>query len=386
MNSKIKCALASAFSLFILATTSQAQSHPPAWNATASYQIGDLVTYEAVEFKCLINETTVHPTPHTTYWRVSFVYSGPLTIPVGPGEVMTTLTAAWDYIAFARIADNSSVTLSLESTYHASLATSFSLDHPFGSKISIVGADAGASVNFTTSGTGFTLDSADSFGELAELTISTLVGGGYGVPCIGVTENATLSKLQNVSIENFDLGIMADSGGTIESVRTTVITGFKIGGVCAGHNATVNITSPISVIAATTSGLPPTYAFNSQGGTLLCNGCTGSNCQYNFYASDGGKMQATGAASASPNGKGVGFYAQDRSSINATSSTNIGNLTGYSAFDGSYINAESSTSNGTDSSGWDYQALQGATIDAASYGGSSRNSTGTNDGSHIFGL
>jgi hypothetical protein len=386
MKNYINRLLATVTAILAFSAASQAQSNPPAWSPTTSYQIGDLVTYEGVEFKCLINETTVHPTPHTTDWGISFVYSGPLTIPVGPGEVMTTLTQAWNYISFARIAANSSITLSLESTYHASLATSFSLDHPFGSKISIVGAAAGASINFTTSGTGFTLDSGDSFAELALLTISTPTGGSSGEAGIQVTQNADLSTVQNVKIQNFDIGLLANDGGTINNVGVTFITGFGIGGVYAGYNSTVNITSPISVVAAPTTGLPPSYAFYAQGGTLVCNGCTGSNCATNFFATDAGNMEATSATSASANGTGVAFWAQEHSSINATSSTNAGNHTGYVALDSGYINATSSNSSGTASSAFDYLAMQGATIDATSYLGSTKNSTGTNDGSYIFGL
>jgi hypothetical protein len=385
MKTYINYALTTISALFVLAAFAAAQSDPPAFNATQSYKIGDIVTYEAVEFKCLINETTTHPNPHSTYWDISFVYSGPITIPVGPSETMKTLTAAWNYISYARIANNSAIEIKLDSNYFEAFSSSFSLDHPYGSKISIVGQNNGAYVTFSNFGTGFVLDTGHALADFEGLTLIAPSKGTNQSAAFLVKQNACLAKLQNITLQNFDLGLFADSGGTIDNVETITMNQFILGGMEAGANATINVISPITIDGGSTvSSLPPVFGFEAAGGTINCQSCVANNCQYNFFAAENGRLNAYQSTSTSGNGTQYQacYYALDHAFLDASKASATGSDNSFLASQNSYLKADSSSSTGGVDYG--YFADAASTINASGHQGGTTYAT-PNSGSLILG-
>jgi hypothetical protein len=384
MKFRMRYALASLTALLAFSAASQAQSNPPTWNATEAYKVGDLVSYEGVTFQCLINETTVHPNPHTLSWGINYVYSGVVPIPVGPSEPIKTLTQAWTYIAGARISNNSSIVIELDANYSESFSTSFSLDHPFGSKISIVGK-FGALATFSAVAAGFTLDSNHSFADLEGLEMVGPGSGTQGYAAIQTSQNSCLSKLQNMTIENFDIGLSADTGSTIDNVASIGLSQFLQGGFYASAGAVINVTTPLTIDgSATSSPSPPGFAFEAFGGTINCYKCKGNNCEYNFWARDGGKIEAPSSTSTSkPGALTFGYSAVNRGFINASSTTSTTNAYGFDSNGGGFIDATGSTS--TTSATADYFASSGGGINAQyNHGGTT--SVGTNDSSYILGF
>jgi hypothetical protein len=387
MRNPFQYALATIGALLALSAASQAQTNPPVFNATQSYKIGDLVTYDSVTFQCLINETTTHPNPHQPpYWGVNYVYAGALLMPVGPSEPLKTITAAWAYIAGARIAENSYIELKLDANYSETFTSSFSLDHPYGSRILFVGTNAGQVASFPNSTTGFTLDSGHTLAALEGLEIfGPPTSGSNGNPAILVTQNACLAKLQNVTLQNFDIGLEATTSGTIDNIGLIKLNQFLIGGAESLSNATINFISPVTFDGSNTTNGFPTYAFSASGGTLNCPGCAGNNCTYNFYATLGGKLEASNSSSSTGTGGPnlYGYYATDHSFIDAKSANNSNNTYGFVCNNGSVIDATYSTS--TEDLDFDYWAYQGGIIDAhGNHGGVTQ--LGTNDGSYIYGF
>jgi hypothetical protein len=353
-----------------LAATCQAQTSPPLWSATANYKIGDVVTYGYATFQCLINESAAsRPNPHTPSWDLNFNFNGPtpFTIPVGPTEAFHTLTSAWDYIAYARIAANSSIVIKFDSNYSSETQTkSFSLDHPFGSQISIVGTGTGSQViNFTARFTaGFTLDSGHSFGGLYGFGVSAPAGGTRGAPGIQVSQNAVLSNAQELAITNFDIGFVAETSGTIDNIGTISLKQFVIGGAQAITNGILNFLPHVTFDGSqTTGGTPPTYGFQALGGTISCPYCTANNCFTGFNAVDSGKIEANYSTVSTPSTVGYdGYIAQNHGFINASQSQVTGGYYGYESLLGSFLDATHTSS--TDYGNHGLYAAQASTINA----------------------
>jgi hypothetical protein len=382
---RLRYALASLCALLVFSAASQAQSNPPVFNGTENYKIGDLVTYQGVTFQCLINETTTHPNPHSLYWGINYVYSGALPIPVGPSETIKTLTQAWTYISGARIANNSSITIELQSNYTETFTSSFSLNHPFGSKIFIVGT-GGAQATFSNKTAGFTLNSGFHLADLEGLVIVGANGGSGDNPAIHVSQNSCLAQLRNMTFYRFDVDLFADSG-EIDNISNIQCSQFVDTAISATNNATINVSeaSPITVDGSTTNTQPSCAFYASFGATINCYKCTGENCHFSFYATLGARINAGSTISNNTSANiGAGYCATERGYIYADASTSSGGLYGYDCATGGYISASGSNSSGEGTN--DYIAMLGGIINARSFSGGSNGLTGTNDGSYIYGL
>jgi hypothetical protein len=385
MNPRLR-PLSAAAVCFALSTCVLAQTSPPAWNSTTSYKIGDQVNFGGSVFQCLVNETTSHPTPHTPSWDINFVYTGTFTIPVGPSEPFKTITAAWNYIAYARVANNAAIEIKLDPTYSETFSSSFSLDHPYGSKISIVGTGAGQVANFTSSAPGFTLDSGHTLAGLEGLKINetdpNVVAGAAGIQ---VSQNAVLSQLKNVTIYGFNYGLMATSGGTIDNASGITFQQFIFGGAEATNGGIINFASGLTIngeVVMTTTA--PFYGVLADGGSITCPNANIGNCEGDFCAEHGGKIFAVGSTATSPTTAVYNdcYYALDHSFINADNSTATGAAQGYFSSISSCISAVSSKASGYGAFG--YAATKGATIDATTSKGGSFYSSGSTDGSYVY--
>ncbi|HEY3782599.1 MAG TPA: carbohydrate-binding protein [Fimbriimonadaceae bacterium] len=330
----------------ILACIVGAQNNPPTWSPSIDYKAGDTVNYLGITFQCTINETTTRYNPHQpSGWSIYYVPSGNVPIPVGPGTACPHLINAWNYIKSARLAAGATITLELQHGFNDSFSSSFSLDHPFGSQISITGDNSGQIASFTSQSPGFTLDSGHSFGGLGGLSIQGPTTGSGGTPAILVSQRSFLKGLSNVSFSNFDVGISADSS-QIDNVSEISIKQFVTGGVASnGNGARINIVAPIKVDGAdTVSGTPPQYAFLAlNGGAIDCPKCIGNDCYYCFDAEETGTIHCQNSSSTSPATTlyGANYWASDKGFIYAVSSSSTGSQSGYACRYDSCIDATS---------------------------------------------
>jgi hypothetical protein len=297
-----------------------------------------------------------------------------------------TLSQAWAYIASAQVSQNSSIEIELQENYAETLSSSFSLNHPYGPKISIIGDNNGQAITFTNAGAGFTLDTGHSLADFEGLSVIGPSGGTNGAAAFQVTQNSCLAQLQNISIKNFDLGIFANTCATINSVQFVTFGQFKVGGVEADRNAAITMTGVTTVDGALTKGATPQFGFFANGGTIDCNGCTVKACAIDFYASQGGKLYAKETIASSPTGPKfyANYLAQDHSFIYAQGSTHAGAQCGFDCSQSGFIDAQD-TGIPTKAALYDYIASKGGTIDANGHNGGSE-TTGMNDGSYVFGF
>jgi hypothetical protein len=381
---KFNLPLAATLAALVLSAAAQAQSSPPAWSPSVFYKIGDEVAYEGVDFKCLVNETTTHPTPHSLAWGINYVYSGVLDIPVGPSETIETIRQAWTYISGARVADNSSIVIKLDSNYTETFTSSFSLDHPFGGKISIVGHNIDAVATFTGKTAGFTLDTGFHFADLEGFEMVGPSGGTAGNAAIQVSQNSCLAQLKNMSIQNFDIGLWADRGGLIDNVANISLAQFVQGGFLATNGATINVTAPITIDGSYTSGSIPSFGFYASKAIVNCSLCSANNCHFNFQADTGGKMDASGSLSTNGSGNFIGYYATTQGYLDCGSAQVTGGFYGFNCASGAFIQAGNSTAKNIGSFG--YTAATGGIINALQYVGTPTYNVSVNQGSYIYGL
>jgi hypothetical protein len=216
--------------------------------------------------------------------------------------------------------------------------------------------------------------------HLADLEGFEILGpsaGTNGNAAIQVSQGSTLAQVKNMDIQNFDVGLSANSG-IIDNVGTVTIRQFLAGGVLASNNATINIISPITV-DGNTSTVIPSFAFYSDfGATLHCESCVGQNCSQNFVAAHGARLIADECVSrtAIPGSLVVGYLAFEKGYISAPNTQVTGCAYGFQVYAGGYIAAGASTS--TNAGTYGYVASEGV--------GTPTYLTGSNDGSYIYGF
>jgi len=176
------------------------------------------------------------------------------------------------------------------------------------------------------------------------------------------------------------LNAFGKTSGTIDNVRSIKLQQFRLGGMEADSNATINVTNYITIDG---SGMTtaPGFGFYANGGTISCPGSNVIDCEYGFYATMGGKLLAAGT---SATGGTTNYYATDHAFIYANSATHIGGTYGFYSIQGSFIDAQSTASR-TAASLYDYAALSAGTVDATSHVGGEM-STGVDDGSYVIGF
>jgi hypothetical protein len=366
-----------AFSLILaLATAGFAQSNPPAWSASTTYKAGDIVSYLGNSFQCQINETSAnHPNPHTPSWEAYFIYSGACTVAVGPSEVFKTLGSAWNYIKNARFAAGSSMTISLDSNYAETLSTSFSLNHPFGSQIHIVGNHKGQTVTFKVGG--FVLDNGNSFAELSGFKIA-LASPAFGTAGITVGDRANLSKLTSVDIAGFHTGLLVD-GGKALAVEYLSITGFGNAAVEATNTGAIRVLTGFTVDCSVTKYSSADSLFigfyATKGGSIDCPSCQDNNCSVGFKASDNGTIYADESSASSSTSSIVGYWAINHSTILAYAAASQGCTYGFWAQYDSFINVEEGTASGYVAFG--YEVSYGSKIAAVANNGGTTDADST---------
>jgi hypothetical protein len=361
-----------------LSVCARAQSVPPAWNATTSYKIGDLVTYGGNTFQCQLNETTNHPNPHLVGWVLDYVYTGNFLIPVGPSVTFTTLTSAWNYIKSARISPGLTITLSLQPNYTENFSSSFSLDHAYGSQISIIGNGTGQTANFTHQACGFILDKGNKLGEISGLKIQAPSNGSDGVPAIEVQEKAVLANANNLNIENFDVAIESDSG-EVDNLSLLTVNGFKTAFLSSGNGSLLHFSAAVT-LDGSGSTTTPSHGFSAvQSGSISCPGSAVNNCLNGFDAESAGTIYCAGSSAKNTifTNTSFGYYAYDRGMIFANNATTTGFWTAFKADTGGSINAD-----GAQTSGYSYDncdASHASTIFAvgANAGSNEADSTST---------
>jgi hypothetical protein len=276
---------------------------------------------------------------------------------IGVGQDFPDLVTAWNYALNARIAGSAELTLFISTAkgnFKEQFPSFFSLDHPFGSHISIY-ADTAANTSLLFSSSGFYLDSGHAFGSLGNMQMTdTAATADRG---IDLTGNASISDLFAMDINDFYIGVYAERGSQIN---------------CYNFN---RFTDEIFLFDALTNGviyIYPGFEFGSD--TNESNPTT----EVAFLASTGGQIFAQGSRVF--NCSSYIAYAISGGVVNVDASTFGYSPIGVEAQKGGRIVAADCTFSSITT---DLFADQGGTIDAA---GStfSTHFLGTGDGSYVW--
>lgn len=351
-----RCGLANVLALFLLASAAGAQSYPPVWNNTSNYVAGDMVTDYGNVYRCIKPVTTHYLDPSKTYqnWELSYVRSG-TTIVIGTGQPFPDLKTAWAYILNATIAQGAYLHLNISTangSHSENLGNGFSVDHPFGAKISITG-DNGNEIVFSTmtGGNGFTIDGGYSLGSLSNVSLeSPVLPEGSGL----YAEGGTFLSVSNLSVSNFYIGLYAQNQGQIFCANPVTFGSGETTYVQADTNGRVTLAYDQHITGSGVN-LSATGFFASSGGQIFAPNCVLSHLYAGAYATGEGSVFINGGQIT---GSTFGAKATTRGLV--------------------AIETGSASSNGND-----LTVLTGGTIDAlgATYGTSSSD-TGT--GSYIW--
>jgi hypothetical protein len=284
--------LVAAAAAFAIPTLAKAQSYPPAWNATATYAIGDVVQENGNWYRAIKAVTThnLDPAKVFTYWELNYV-RGNTTLYVGAQETFATFLEAWNYALNAKISDAVYLHFYI-SSFHGNLtqtfSSSFSLDHQSGGRISIIGDNpANIVMNFDLGG--MTIDGGHN---LASITGVGFYGSQGGSVAIDASGGASISSLGNLMFHGFDVGLMADSNGSIRNVGSLSAVTINTALVEATSSGSIIFTTELNFSGAGTLPLYGLYA--NDGGVIVCNICTLSDCNYGICADHSGVIEATG--------------------------------------------------------------------------------------------
>lgn len=305
-------ALAAAVLLVLggLSKSGGAQTVPPAWNSMATYALGDLVEAYGNIYRCThaVSTPNVNPSKAYTNWELYFVRTN-TTLLIGKGQTFPSLATVWSYCMNSHIAQSAYLHLSIDTAqgdFTEAFSVPFSLDHPFGANISIIGDhENNIAISFYNSN-GLTLDGGHSFGSISGLQlISTpdLNDVYNGV----VINGGTLSGLSSVGIQGFNVPVLAEYGA-----RVTM------------SDETIPQTSPDN---------SPTYGVDATYGSVVnMEGCTVSGCLVGIEVRNGAILDITGGTISS---NFTGIETQVNGQADASNAT----FTGNSTFDMSALTA-----------------------------------------------
>jgi hypothetical protein len=205
-----------------------AQSYPPAWSSANHYAVGDQAQVSGNVVRCI---SPVTPGGFKySQWELWQVRAN-TTLLVGPGQTFPILTTAWAYAQNARIAGGVYLHIyfdSVKGNISENISAPFSLDHPSGGQISLIGDHPQNIVMNFTGSSGFTLDSGHSISSIQNITVSGVAGIDGNNNGLYVSSNATIGSVSGVTIEGFGTGVYADTGGYVSCAANLSCSGVGI--------------------------------------------------------------------------------------------------------------------------------------------------------------
>jgi len=283
---------AAVIGIVAMCANAPAQSYPPAFSAASSYAVGDQVQLNGNVLRC-----THAVTPggfKYDDWEMLLVRSNTV-LEVGIGQTFSTLQLAWQYAENATIAEGAYLHIyvsTAKGNHSETLAKQFSLDHPFGAQISVIGDNAG-NIDFDFSqSNGFVIDSGHSLAALSGISITANIGiGSYDG--LVASSNAALTSVASVTFNgNFQTYVEATSGAVVNFLGTDKFNGNE-STLISADGGTIYIPSNTSL----NGGVLSNYAIYAVNGARVFVGSGSSviNCSNaNIYADFGSLVNVNG--------------------------------------------------------------------------------------------
>jgi hypothetical protein len=354
-----------AICLLVGSSEARAQSYPPAWSSSSKYAVGDVVQaggnwYRAI--KAITTPPGTSPTTDYTDWQLNVVLAN-TTLMIGKSQTFPTLTAAWDYVLYARVADGVYLHLYISSAhgnYSQTLTSPFLLDYGSGARIAILG-DSQANDVFTVGKiNGFIIDTGHSLNTLSTFTIETSSTNNSS-DGLKLDLNASITLAEDLTLSGFSNDIHAEQGASVTLGYGCNIQNFLTNGCLAETGASIlfplNPPNGAGTFidgngggnAGTNNGLVADY-----GGEIIAQGCVIDYCNNAVSASYGGTVEFT---TGFVNDCATGCLATDRGIVNCGSTSFqfctkdlIASVGGYIMAQGATINDATSMGGSTDGS------------------------------------
>jgi len=306
-----------------LCFVAQGQSYPPAWSSSSTYAVGDQVQLSGNIYRSLKAGSNENPTLAYSYWEAYYIRNA-ITVPVGAEMRCPTLTAAWGYIANARIAPAATVQILIITKYAAfneNFTAPVVLDHSDGSRISIIGDNA-AQIHLAFNSTdGFVIDSGHSFGTISKVSLTAINPYHYALHFIGP---GICKLLTSVYVAGFGTGIEADSGYILNLDSSVGINNCE-NALVADGNSLISCGSGLTIVGTgvlTSHGIECDY-----GSTVSAPGCNISKAGAAIYASFRSNVSVDNSTF---NNNGTSIYAAGSSYVSVMNAT-VSNSSEYDA-------------------------------------------------------
>jgi hypothetical protein len=277
--------------LWILAANAwgSAQSFPPEWSSSATFTAGDQVQLAGNIYRAIKATASgqAPPTSNAADWELNFVRNN-TTITIGVGQTFGTLTAAWNYVLNARVADGAYLHLYI-SSQHGNFTESFAapilLDHASGARIAIIGDSATNDEMEFSNVNGFILDTGHAFNTLSGLTLYDPATDNQN-DGLKVDLQATIAAVSNMVFDGFLNGIHATQSGSATVASGVTFPAITNAACLAESNGSVFFSAATTISPSTISA---NGVMADTGGVIYASGSLAiTGCVFGAYAVQGG--------------------------------------------------------------------------------------------------
>jgi hypothetical protein len=283
--------------LCLLFSPGRAQSYPPAYSGTTHYAVGDLAQETGNTYRCIKASVGNDPASSYSNWELSTVRSD-TTLIVGPGQFFPTLTDAWNYALYCRVADGVYLHFYLSSTrgtFSESHTAPFLLDHGSGARIAILGDNTDNDVLSFNGTNGFIIDTGHSINTLTGFTLqNTSSKPASNVVGIKVNSQATITSLSSIQVSAFGTDLQVSQNGSVSGYSGVQLVNYYECACEADSNGTILLPSGITLFV--TQGV----ALLAEGGQIIAPGSqllsAGLNKQTGALAIHGGYIDLSAAS------------------------------------------------------------------------------------------
>jgi hypothetical protein len=225
--------------------------------------------------------------------------------------------------------------------FSETFSSAFSLDHPFGGSISIIGDNASnITLSFTGASTnGFTIDTNHSLAAISNVSLAATSSMAYG---LYATTGATIGMISSINFTGFYSYVYADFGANLTFASDLEWSGFSQSACSAFHNALVNFVGGPTLSGSVAGRFPGehTVAFYGldaeYGGEIIAPSSMISDCERAVYAHEFGSVVVDHGTLA---GVGYGVYADAGSHVSMEHGSATGSTYGVYCASSSMVDA-----------------------------------------------
>jgi hypothetical protein len=386
---------------------------PPTYSSSLTYPAGSIVQDANHNYFRAAKSNKGQALSNANAWRLYFL-QGTLTLnAASPGSPFPTFSSAWTYIADAHFSSTAQLVISVGSIstqYTENFTSPLTLNHPFGSQITINGAGPNHVVfQFNNDPySGIFLDSGHTLGNTKFAGISGIrffdanpsaqsvginVTGGANLHLVNcevdgfatALEAQTQSRLfcNNVGAAGFTNSVGVASINSLLTCSAPTSPGYKYLGLGIATNGFISGSGSEIFLYPNVwvDGVSASAYWADHASKILADQTQASNAMTGYIATHGSSISADAAIVTHMLQGSNGFFAMGNSAVNANNSSCDTTMSAYVAVSRGYLQAQNSKA--TNFSVYGYYAVVGGYIDALGSPANVQIHTDVNNGSII---